>query len=255
MLSLVRTPGQTWVTEHQNSHPQIILYTRPPNSWITGAHHNSQPVGWTLSWNRGHTTLHQNTSGKYPNVLHWEKHSEKQLTLLDFRFSQHRLLWWTQCSLKNPASYLATLQQWRQTQHNLLKHQVFSDLHSTITQKPFLFYQNVSMLGSALYCGFTELWCPLPLSNKWSTQQCLSKPTMGITKSWCTTQCILPAPLMCAICPCTAGVEQLVCFEMLQLCNWEKPCYQESTKGHCSTMVMYGQWGDNHHVSQTSGTY
>jgi len=33
----------TWVTEHQNSRPQIILSIWPPGSWITGARHDSQP--------------------------------------------------------------------------------------------------------------------------------------------------------------------------------------------------------------------
>lgn len=33
----------TWVTEHQNSRPQIILDNRPPSSWITGVRRDSQP--------------------------------------------------------------------------------------------------------------------------------------------------------------------------------------------------------------------
>ena len=33
----------TWVTEHQNSRPQIILNIRLPSSWITGVRHDSQP--------------------------------------------------------------------------------------------------------------------------------------------------------------------------------------------------------------------
>jgi len=32
----------TWGTEYQNPWPQVILYTRPPSSWLTGARHNSQ---------------------------------------------------------------------------------------------------------------------------------------------------------------------------------------------------------------------
>lgn len=38
----------TWGTQPQDPRPQAILYTRPPSSWITGAHHNSQPIALEL---------------------------------------------------------------------------------------------------------------------------------------------------------------------------------------------------------------